>query len=140
MKEYYLDRLNWIFTYRNKGFAYCLLKTLCLIIGVPLYAVLFVVEMAVTLLYALFSVIPLLNVIFLFISKCIMFVCNLGFYLNILTDIKEYKQTHNKDSLGKETAISEEDGECDSAVEQTEKAEPFCEKTKKADTENNEEK
>ena len=96
MKNYYLDRLGWIFKYTSKNFGYVLLKTLCLLVGVPLYAVLFVVEMVVTFVYAIFSIIPVINVVVFIVSRAILFVCDLGFYVNILPDLKQYKTLHPK--------------------------------------------
>ncbi len=90
MKEYYLDRLHWIFTYSNKNFWYCLGKTLCLIVGVPLYAVSFVMEMVFTFVNMIFSWIPVLNVVIMVICKIFIFIFGSVFYICILTDIGQY--------------------------------------------------
>ena len=93
MKEYYSERFHWIFNYTRKDFAYCLLKTLCVIIGLPIYAVAFVVEMVFTAINMIFSWIPILNVLVTVICKAIVWLFGMTFYINILTDLKEYKAT-----------------------------------------------
>ena len=91
MKEYYQQRLYWIFHYGSKNFGYCLLKTLCLIVGVPIYAVCFVLEMVLTAINMIFSWIPILNVVVMVICKCLIIVFGSTFYLCILPDLKQYK-------------------------------------------------
>ena len=95
MKEYYLERLHWIFRYTSKNFWYCLGKTLCLIVGVPIYAVSFVLEMVLTFVNMIFSWIPVLNVVVMFICKCLITVFGGTFYICILTDLKSYRQCHS---------------------------------------------
>lgn len=92
MKEYYQQRLYWIFHYTGRNFWYCLAKTLCLIVGVPIYAVCFVLEMVLTAINMLFSWIPILNVVVMVICKCLVTVFGSTFYLCILTDLKRYKE------------------------------------------------
>ena len=96
MKNYYLDRLHWIFHYTSKNFGYVVLKTLCLVLGVPTYAVLCIVEMIATFLYAITSFIPVVNVVTFIICRMLLFVCDLGFYVNILPDLKAFKTAHPK--------------------------------------------
>ncbi len=105
MKQYYLDRFRWIFTYRKRSFGYCLAKTVCLILGVPLYAVLFAVEMLLTLINMLFSVIPLLNVIVLTVCKLLIYICDGGFWLCVLPDISAYRAAHREEP---EYSVSDE--------------------------------
>ena len=93
MKEYYSERFHWIFNYTRKDFAYCLLKTLCVVVGLPIYAVAFVIEMLFTAINMLFSWIPILNVLVTVICKAIVWLFGMTFYINILTDLKEYKAT-----------------------------------------------
>ncbi|MCM1194879.1 MAG: hypothetical protein NC332_02975 [Firmicutes bacterium] len=90
MKEYYLERLHWIFRYTSKNFFYCLAKTLCLIVGVPVYAVMFAVEMILTAVNMIFSWIPVLNVVVTVICKSLIFITDKTFYICILPDIKKY--------------------------------------------------
>lgn len=96
MKEYYLERLQWIFRYTSKNFFYCLAKTLCLIVGVPIYAVMFAVEMVLTFINMIFSIIPILNVAIGVICKAIVFVIDKTFFICILTDIGKWRATHKK--------------------------------------------
>jgi membrane protein implicated in regulation of membrane protease activity len=92
MKQYYQDRFRWIFTYRKKGFLYGLAKTLCLVVGLPCYLVSFVVEMALTLVNALFCWIPLLNVAVQVVCKVIVTIVNVPFYWCVLPDIGAYSE------------------------------------------------
>ena len=94
MKQYYSERFHWIFNYTRKDFLYCLLKTLCVVVGLPVYAVAFVVEMVFTAINMIYSWIPILNVVVTEICKAIVWLFGLTFYINVLTDLKEYKATH----------------------------------------------
>ena len=94
MKQYYSERFHWIFNYTRRNFLYCLLKTLCVVVGLPVYAVAFVVEMVFTAINMIFSWIPILNVVVTVICKAIVWLFGLTFYINVLTDLKEYKATH----------------------------------------------
>ena len=93
MKEYYLNRLHWIFKYTNGKWWYIVVKTLCLIVGAPIYAVSFVVEMLLTAINMLFSWIPVLNVVVMVLCKLLINVFGATFYICILPDIKQYKQS-----------------------------------------------
>lgn len=97
MKEYYLERLQWIFRYTSRNFFYCIAKTLCLIVGVPIYAVMFAVEMVLTFINMIFSVIPILNVVVGIICKSIIFITDKTFFICILTDIGKWRATHKKE-------------------------------------------
>ena len=92
MKEYYSERFYWIFNYTRKDFLYCLLKTLCVIIGLPIYAVAFAIEMIFTAINMIFCWIPVLGVVVTVICKSIVWLFGITFYLNILTDLKAYKE------------------------------------------------
>ena len=94
MKEYYSERFHWIFNYTRKDFLYCLLKTLCVVVGLPIYAVSFVIEMIFTAINMLFCWIPILNVLVTVICKAIVWLFGMTFYINVLTDLKAYKETH----------------------------------------------
>ena len=94
MKEYYSERFHWIFNYTRKDFLYCLLKTLCVVVGLPIYALSFVIEMVFTAINMIFSWIPILNVVVTVICKAIVWLFGMTFYINILTDLKEYKAAH----------------------------------------------
>ena len=92
MKEYYLTRLHWIFNYTDTKWWYYIVKTLCLIVGVPIYAVCFVVEMVLTAINMIFSWIPVLNVVVMTICKLLIMLFGATFYICILPDLKKYKQ------------------------------------------------
>ena len=94
MKEYYSERFHWIFNYTKKDFGYCLLKTLCVIVGLPIYSVAFVVEMIFTAINMIFCWIPILNVLVTLICKAVVWLFGLTFYINVLPDLKEYNATH----------------------------------------------
>ena len=94
MREYYAERFNWIFNYTSKNFGYCLLKTLCLIVGLPIYAVCVALEMVLTAVNMLFCWIPILGMVVGVICKAIIFVLDKTFYICILTDIGKWKKTH----------------------------------------------
>ena len=91
MKEYYSERFYWIFNYTSKDFGYCLLKTLCLVVGLPIYAVSFVIEMLFTAINMIFCWIPILGTVVTVICKAMVWLFGLTFYVNILTDLKAYK-------------------------------------------------
>lgn len=97
MKQYYAERFQWIFRYTSKNFFYCLGKTLCLIAGVPIYAVMFAVEMILTFINMIFSWIPVLNVVVGVICKAIVFVIDKTFFICILTDIGKWRAAHKKE-------------------------------------------
>ena len=90
IKQYYADRFRWIFNYRKKGILYCLLKTLCIVVGFPCYLVSFVVEMALTLVNAIFCWIPLLNMVVQVVCKVLVTIVNIPFYWCVLPDIGAY--------------------------------------------------
>ena len=92
MKQYYLQRLHWIFNYTSRKWWYCIVKTLCLIVGIPIYAVSFAVEMILTGINMIFSWIPILNVVVMVICKVLITVFGATFYICILPDTKQYKQ------------------------------------------------
>lgn len=92
MKEYYQQRFHWIFRYTSKNFWYCIAKTLCIVVGVPIYSVMFLVEMALTLVNMLFCWIPVLNVVVTVVCKALMSLVGWTFYICILPDIKQYRQ------------------------------------------------
>lgn len=93
MKQYYLERLHWIFNYTSKNFFYCIAKTLCVIVGVPVYAVMFIVEMILTAINMVFSWVPFLNVVITLICKSLIYLADKTFYICILTDIKKYRNS-----------------------------------------------
>ena len=97
MKQYYLERLHWIFHYTSKNFFYCVAKTLCLIVGVPIYAISFAMEMLFTFINMIFSWIPILNMVVMVICKGFIWLFGSTFYICILTDIKQYRATHKKE-------------------------------------------
>lgn len=92
MKKYYKERFGWIFRYTSKNVFYCIAKTLCIIIGLPIYSVMFAVEMILTGINMLFSWIPILNVVVTVICKSLIFLTDKTFYICILTDIKKFRE------------------------------------------------
>lgn len=111
MKQYYLERLHWIFKYTSKSFFYCLAKTLCLIIGVPIYAVMFAVEMVLTFINMLFCWIPILGMVVGVICKAIVFVIDKTFFICILTDIGKWKEAHKEEPDYEEVESDEQAAE-----------------------------
>lgn len=93
-KQYYSERFHWIFRYTSKSFLYCLAKTLCLIVGLPIYAVMFAVEMVLTFVNMIFCWIPILGMVIGIICKAIIFVVDKTFYICILTDIGKWREAH----------------------------------------------
>lgn len=93
MKQYYAERFGWVFRYTSKNFFYCLAKTLCVIIGLPIYCVMFMLEMLLTAINMIFCWIPIINVVITTICKALIWVFDKTFYICILTDIKKYKET-----------------------------------------------
>lgn len=96
MKEYYSERFNWVFRYTSKSFFYCLLKTLCLIVGLPIYCVAVAVEMVMTFVNMIFCWIPVLGVVVGVICKSIIFLFDKTFFLCILTDVGKWRAAHAK--------------------------------------------
>lgn len=119
MKDYYKQRWHWVFNYTSRNFGYCLLKTLCLIVGLPLYSVAFVLEMVLTGINMMFSWIPILNVVIFVICKSLMVVFGSTFYICILSDVKKYKKLMSEeleyevldadDAIDETTALLEQD-------------------------------
>ena len=116
MKEYYLTRLHWIFNYTGKNFWYVVAKTLCLIVGIPIYAVSFVIEMVFTFVNMLFSWIPLLNTVVMVICKLIILPFSMTFYICILPDIKQFRAANaiqyeisDSENIEKSEIIEDED-------------------------------
>lgn len=91
MKEYYLNRFKWIFRYTSKNFWYCIGKTLCIIVGLPIYCICFAVEMILTAINMLFSWIPGFNIIIGILCKILIILFGSLFYICVLTDIKSYR-------------------------------------------------
>lgn len=119
MKQYYLQRLHWIFKYTSNNFFYCLAKTLCLIVGAPIYAVMFVVEMLLTAINMILGWIPIVGVVVTVICKAIIWIVDKPFYICILPDIKVYKQaTKDLVEYEVEDEAAMEAEETDAACEQ----------------------
>lgn len=121
-------RIKSILTYSSKKWYYVLLKTLCIIVGLPLYIVLIPLDFLNFLVFCLFSWIPLLKVVFLFLCKIVSTLCGLGYYVGILPDAKEYiaasKAEHDREMAEMQAAI-----EADKADEKTQVAEENQDKT-----------
>lgn len=118
MREYYAERFSWIFNYTSKSFFYCLAKTLCLIVGLPIYAVCVAVEMVLTFVNMLFCWIPILGMVIGVICKSIIFLIDKTFFICILTDISKWKQTHKNEV---EYDVADVDEQAQEADEPTEK-------------------
>jgi len=111
MKEFYLDRLRWIFTFSSRNFFYCVAKTLCILVGAPLYAVGFCVDMALTLVNAVFMWIPVFGAFFTVVCKLLTTIFDVGFYVAVLPDAKRYAEWKRVKSAeeGQAVTLSEED-------------------------------
>lgn len=92
IRRFYRERFGWIFRYTSTNFLYCIAKTLCIIIGLPIYSVMFAVEMILTGVNMIFSWIPILNVVVTVICKSLIFLTDKTFYICILTDIKKFRE------------------------------------------------
>ncbi|MEG2015012.1 MAG: hypothetical protein RR086_04695, partial [Clostridia bacterium] len=79
MKNYYIEQFQWIFAFRSHNFFYCVLKVVCILVGLPIHIVLLLVDLVNTLIYSIFSFIPILNTVFMFLGKIISLICHLGF-------------------------------------------------------------
>ena len=90
-RQYYSERFFWAFNYTSKGLGYCLLKTLCLVVGLPLFALSFVIDVLFTVVNMLLCWIPILGVVVTVICKAITSLFGLSFYLCILTDLSSYE-------------------------------------------------
>ena len=97
MKEYYSERFSWIFRYTSKNVLYCLAKTLCLVIGLPIYCVMVAVDMVLTFVNMIFCWIPILGMVIGVICKAIIYVIDKTFFICILTDIGKWRQTHKQE-------------------------------------------
>lgn len=113
MKEYYQQRFHWIFRYTSKNFWYCIAKTLCIVVGLPIYSVMVLVEMALTLVNMLFCWIPVLNVVVTVVCKALMSLVGWTFYICILPDIKQYRQ-----ATAEEVQYDVSDADADASEEQ----------------------
>lgn len=91
VKEYYLNRFKWIFNYTSNNFLYIIAKTLCIIVGLPIYCVVFALEMVLTFVNMLFCWIPILSVVMTVICKGTILIIDKLYYICILTDIGKYR-------------------------------------------------
>lgn len=119
MREYYKERFNWIFHYTSKNFFYCLAKTLCLIVGLPIYSVCVAVEMVLTFINMIFSWIPIFGMVVGIICKAIIYIVDKTFFVCILTDIGKWRQTHKKEVDYDVTDADEQTASNDNALPET---------------------
>lgn len=91
VKEYYLNRFKWIFNYTSNNFLYIIAKTLCIIVGLPIYCAVFALEMVLTFVNMLFCWIPILSVVMTVICKGTILIIDKLYYICILTDIGKYR-------------------------------------------------
>lgn len=92
MKHYYQERFHWIFHYTQKTFGYCLLKTLCILVGLPIYLVCFAMEMALVFINMIFGWIPVLGVLVTVLCKILMIAVSFPYYICVLTDLSAYRE------------------------------------------------
>ena len=85
MVNHYAERFQWIFKYTSKNLGYCILKTLCIIVGLPIYLVCFVAEMALTLVNLLFSFVPGLGLVVMLVCKMLMWIIDKPYYICVST-------------------------------------------------------
>lgn len=123
MKEYYSERFNWIFRYTSKNFFYCLAKTLCIILGLPIYCVMVAVEMVLTFVNMIFCWIPILGMVIGVICKAIIYVIDKTFFICILTDLNKWRATRKKQDINDVS----DDGEQSIDVTQLADAQQVCE-------------
>lgn len=108
MKEYYKSRINAIFTYTSRRWHYVLLKTLCVVLGAPLFFALLPLDLLNFLIYALFSWVPVLRTVFLVLCRALAFVFGAGYYISILPDAKKFAADYR---ARKETELEAEEKE-----------------------------
>lgn len=96
MKQFYQQRFYWIFHYTRKSFWYCVAKTLCIVLGLPLFCVSVAVDMVLTAVNMLFCWIPVLNVVVRVVFKAITTVLGSTFYICILPDLKAYREAERQ--------------------------------------------
>ncbi len=89
MVQHYRNRFKWIFRYTSKNFGYCIVKTLCIVVGLPIYLVCFCTEMALTLVNMLLCWIPGINILAMLICKALMWIVDKPYYICVLTDLKQ---------------------------------------------------
>lgn len=107
MVNHYTERFQWIFRYTSKNVGYCILKTLCIIVGLPIYFVCFLAEMTLTLINLIFSFVPGLGLIVMFVCKILMWILDKPFYICVLTDLKRfYMSTHDTPEYADFTHLS----------------------------------
>lgn len=121
MVNHYAERFQWIFKYTSKNLGYCILKTLCIIVGLPIYLVCFVAEMALTLVNLLFSFIPGLGLVVMLVCKMLMWIIDKPYYICVLTDLKRfYMTTHDTPEYADFTHVataSQQTDDVDNATE-----------------------
>lgn len=86
-----------MFRYRSKNFFYIVAKTLCIVVGTPLYAVGFLIEMVLTFINMLFAWIPFLSVVVTVVCKLLISLAGSLFYISVLPDLKEYIRVHREE-------------------------------------------
>lgn len=91
MKEFYLNRFNWIFNYTSRNFLYVVLKTLCIVVGLPVYCVVFAAEMVLTFVNMLFCWIPVLSMVVTVVCKGVIWLIDKLYYINVLTDLDKFR-------------------------------------------------
>lgn len=91
VKEFYLNRFNWIFNYTSRNFLYVVLKTLCIVVGLPVYCVVFAAEMVLTFVNMLFCWIPVLSMVVTVVCKGVIWLIDKLYYINVLTDLDKFR-------------------------------------------------
>lgn len=90
ISQHYKQRFKDIFSYSNRKWWYVLLKTLCIAVGFPIYLALIPLDFVVFFVYALFSWVPYLSTLTLFLCRILTIICGIGYYVCILPDAKHY--------------------------------------------------
>lgn len=117
MKEYYSERFRWIFNYTSKNFFYCLLKTLCIIVGLPLYVISVAIEMVFTFVNMIFCWIPIFGMVIGLICKAIIFVFDKTFFICILTDLKRWIIAHPKEAVSEQATENQSDTATEAVID-----------------------
>lgn len=107
MKDYYLSKIRDIFTYTSRRWHYVLFKTLCVIVGAPLFFVLLPLDLLVVFIYALFSWIPVLSIVFLVLCKTLTIVFGAGYYISVLPDARKFVYIHRARKQAEQDMLAE---------------------------------
>ncbi|MDD3831129.1 MAG: hypothetical protein PHW00_00470 [Clostridia bacterium] len=88
--QHYRQRFADIFNYTSRKWWYVILKTICIVVGLPLYIVLIPLDLIVFAIYVIFSWIPFVGSIFLIACRILTTLCSVGYYVAICVDAPMY--------------------------------------------------